>query len=630
MPTPTAKTKGFSVKAYAGDAKTLLAFNMKDRDSAKNLAGFTIHCQPDGQDPFYILNTLRFKTPGSHTQDSTEPPNSSINAPIHKFRWLHVAGSFHGSTTPFFGQYTYTVTPRFFDDSGSLKPIDNSLSAAVKLNVGPFKKNGISLGFTRGFTQSQAFVHHFGLKALIQPKSHDLIWNTSQVSGTNSEGKKYTFKDEFDWLGFTARSRIFEILNEVLNDESKTLDVFAYDLNEPDVMNSLVQLGAQGRVRIILDNAALHHSGPAKSKSKPKSKASAKGKVSGKDKPKPEDLFEQLFNKKAKDPAQCLRGHFGRYSHDKVLIVKNKTGAVKVLTGSTNLSATGLYVNSNHVIVFEDPVVAGQYAEVFEESWKDKASKAFSKSALATQTFSFGSAQIPKTEIAFSPHPEVFANKVLSGIVDRINVEAKQDGGSVLFAVMQVDAKSTGPVFPALRAIHQKQQIFSYGITDTTDGIALYRPGQKTGVLVTGKPARTKLPPPFDQVPGIGGVGHQVHHKFVVCGFNGKNPVVYCGSSNLALGGEQANGDNLLAIHDGDVATVFAIEALGLVDHFDFLDRSSAPAAKGKGAKQKFASQSQAADSAEWFLSTDDKWVNPYFDPKDLHCVDRELFSGEN
>jgi hypothetical protein len=101
----------------------------------------------------------------------------------------------------------------------------------------------------------------------------------------------------------------------------------------------------------------------------------------------------------------------------------------------------------------------------------------------------------------------------------------------------------------------------------------LYPVGKTTGVLVTGKPVNTQLPPPFDQVRNIGGVGHQIHHKFVVCGFNGPDPVVYCGSSNLALGGEQQNGDNLLAIHDGDVATVFALEALALVDHFNTLPR---------------------------------------------------------
>jgi len=43
------------------------------------------------------------------------------------------------------------------------------------------------------------------------------------------------------------------------------------------------------------------------------------------------------------------------------------------------------------------------------------------------------------------------------------------------------------------------------------------------------------------------------------------------------------NGDNLLAIRDEDVATAFAIEALALVDHFNFLDRAAAgPKAKKK------------------------------------------------
>jgi hypothetical protein len=175
-----------------------------------------------------------------------------------------------------------------------------------------------------------------------------------------------------------------------------------------------------------------------------------------------------------------------------------------------------------------------------------------------------------------------------------------------------------------LRNLHADQSVFSYGISDSPGRVSLYRPGTRNGVLVTGKPARTRLPPPFNQVPGIGGVGHQIHHKFIVCGFNGDDPVVYCGSSNLALGGEESNGDNLVAIHDGDVATVFAMEALALVDHFDFLDRSATGV---KGAKKaRFASKQQQAGSAGWFLSTDDKWAKPCFDPHDWHSVDRELF----
>ena len=603
-----------SVKAYRGDAKTLLAFNLP-REQTKNLAGFTIQCQPEGHDPYYIYNELQFENPGRHAKDPKEPPYSTINAPIHKFRWLHVPGSSHQGIQPFMGKYTYTVTPRYFDASHSLQPLNPKLSVSVDLGVGPFERGKLAVGFTRGYTQSQAFVRHFGLKALIRPKTDDLIFDTSKPSGSNAAGQQYTYQDQYGWLGFTAREKIFALVSDVLADKSLRLDMFAYDLNEPDLITSLLKLASQGRIRIILDNAALHHDTKP-----PKTKP---GKPTG---PKAEDQFEKLFNKAAK--TGILRGKFKRYAHDKVLIVSDKTGPLQVLTGSTNFSVTGLYVNSNHVLVFNDRDVAAKYSEVFEEAWKDKVSgPAFEKSPLAASTpFEFPSVT-PRTEITFSPHSKGDAAAVLDRVAERIAQEGnkKKGEGSVLFAVMQID-NGTSPVYTALNDLHQDQTIFSYGISDSPAGISLYKPGNKTGVLVTGKPASTQLPPPFSEVRNIGGVGHQIHHKFVVCGFNGDDPVVFCGSSNLAEGGEESNGDNLLAIHDADVAAVFAIEALALVDHFDFLDRYSAKSKAAKATTPPPALKRQAAVSAKWFLSTDDKWANPYYDPKDLHCVDRQLF----
>jgi len=299
---------------------------------------------------------------------------------------------------------------------------------------------------------------------------------------------------------------------------------------------------------------------------------------------------------------------------------------VKVLTGSTNFSVTGIYVNSNHVVIFEDATVAAKYSELFEAIWSEDAKPGvFQKNGLASEAFPFQSAKVPQTEISFAPHTEQAATTILNGMVDRINAEDKRSG-SVLFAVMAT-AQGTGPVLPALEKLHADDKIFTYGISDTPSGVFLYRRGSKKGVLVTGKPVKTQLPPPFNQVPGVG-LGHQIHHKFVVCGFNRPDAVVYCGSSNLALGGEMSNGDNLLAIHDTDIATAFAIEAVALVDHFDFLDQfANAPKAP-KNAKQKPpALKQQAAAGAQWFLSTTDKWVAPYYDKNDLHSVDRLLFA---
>lgn len=599
------RSKGsFRVKAYRGDAKTLLAFNL-DEQGAKGLAGFTIQTQPSGKTAYYLLNQLQFKYPSRHAQDSNEPPNSTINAPIHKFRWVHVPGSFHQGIEPVMGDYTYTVTPRYFDPKGSLLPVDPKLSVSVVVKVAPFQKAELEVGFTRGFTQSQAFVHHFGAKALIRPKGDELLFDTTAQSGANAAGAKYTYADEYRWLGYTARDHIFELLDSVIGNKSLRLDMFAYDLNEPDVIQRLLTLAKQGRVRLILDNAALHHSATA---------------------PKPEDEIETLFNAAVKkgSAAGIVRGSFNRYAHDKVMIVSDAKGPLRVLTGSTNFSVTGLYVNSNHVLVFHDRVVAAKYSEVFENAWINQAKRGtFQPSPLAASAFPFDSKATPKTEITFAPHPSPVANQMLGDIAQRIATESegKDVKNSVFFAVMQLDT-GTGPVLPALTKLHSAQNIFSYGISDTTSGIRFYAPRNKNGVLVTGKPTRTKLPPPFDQVPGVG-IGHQIHHKFIVCGFNTKAAVVYCGSSNLTAGGEEANGDNLLAIHDADIATVFTIEAVALIDHFDFLDRySQAPAA----ATPLPAAKQQAAAEAGWFLSTTDRWTIRYFDPEDLRCVDRQLF----
>ena len=63
------KKGSFSVRAYRGDAKTLLAFNMSKTD-ARKLAGFTVQVEPPGLPPYFLLNQLQFKRPADHAQDA--------------------------------------------------------------------------------------------------------------------------------------------------------------------------------------------------------------------------------------------------------------------------------------------------------------------------------------------------------------------------------------------------------------------------------------------------------------------------------------------------------------------------------------------------------------------------------
>jgi hypothetical protein len=623
-----ANAAGFSVKAWIGDAKTLLAFNFSNPADAANLAGFTVRIQPHGQPPFYLTNKLVLPGDPRHAVVAGEPANSSANAPVQKFRWLHVPGNFHQGENPFYGVYTYTATPRYFK-AGVLLPMDDSKNVSVDVQVQPFATPQVELGFTRGFTQSQAFANHFGSKALFRPSGKELLFDTNGTAGQNGAGQSFTYAQEYQWSGFTARQKVFGILSTVLGDKTLSIDVFAYDLNEPDVCKNFLQLAAEGRMRIILDNASLHH------------KAGAL-----------EDAFEQQFRKVMTGNSAILRGKFGRFAHDKIIIIHKNGTPQKVLSGSTNFSISGLYVNANHVIVFDNPDVATLYARVFNEAWNDGVSEKFTQSSLAAQEWDFNQKGLPLMSITFSPHAASAATEILNGMARRI-------GGtktSVLFAVMDVESGG-GAVLAALQKIHQEQQLFSYGITDNggTD-ISLYRPGVRDGILVTGKPGKVLLPPPFDQEKNIG-LDHQIHHKFIVCDFNQPNAIVWCGSSNLAQGGEENNGDNLIHIKDMDIATVFAIEAISLVDHFDFRDAHGSgatavskapPAPKGEGqtAAQHAATKKPAAavagaaggDSNPNPMATsadapptlqlygNDSWAQRYFDPNDLHCEDRLLF----
>ena len=635
-------TKGFTVTAYQGDAKTLLAFDLP-KYKAAGLAGFSIKVQPHGKPAYYLLNKLLLPVNRKNAYVKGEPADSTANAPIQKYRWLHVPGSFHQGENVFYGVYTYTITPRYFKKK-VLLPLNPALSCAIDIQVRPFVSGQLELAFTRGFVQSQGFVHHFGPNAPFQPQgaARTLLFDTTQQAGTNKQGQHYTYQQEYDWSGYTARERIFGVLSEIIADPTLTLDVFAYDLNEPDVIKIFLKLAAEGRIRLILDNADLHHSAAN---------------------PKPEDQVETLFNQAAKAPAAILRGRFGRYAHDKVFVVYKNQLPLKVLTGSTNFSVTGIYVNANHVLIFNNATVAALYARIFQESWNDQVSEVFSTSSFAQAPFPVNEKGLPKMSITFAPHPDAFALSNLQTMADRIGAETS----SVLFAVMSV-SEGGGPVLPALMNKHTDQKVFSYGISDAPGtGISLYKPGNKTGVLVTGKPGAVTLPPPFDAEETVG-IGHEIHHKFIVCGFNKPDAVVWCGSSNLALGGEEQNGDNLIRIDDPAIATVFAIEAVGLVDHFDFRDSlakatplpapdPAIPAAgKSKAVKDKNTKLSslkadatskpvpapakesaavtetlpaQGTPPVTWHLHIDDSWVARYYNKKDLYCTDRLLFSNK-
>lgn len=543
------------VRAYKGDAMTLLAFDLHP-SLLKNFVGFSIRVSQGARKPYFLMNRLAFPAEilEKNGIDKWEKLSSEYS-PFQLFRWVHVPNTEHFVGKPFYGEYTYKVTPRYLEND-ILKPLDENLTASVSIDLSPFRDGDIQVGFTRAFISSQAYARRFNNNVKLRSNDTDLIFDVKAKSGSikkfnkktnKQEDVPYTFEDQHKYLGWQARDRVMEFLDEAIQNTSLKLDVFAYDLNEPVVVEKMIKLAKQGRLRVILDDAGEH-----------------------KKEDSYEAAFETLFKQEATGSSAIFRGHYQSLAHSKVMIQRNNNAAakaIKVLTGSTNFTINGMYINANHVILFNNKMVAQLYADAFDASFGKEQMSGFKNSASAAGDFVIEASKMPDMTLRFSPHLKKYTDQFFAAITNRI-LRASSD---VLFAIMDDDSAST--ILSAVNQQVENDKIFTYGITDNTSRIKLYKPGDKKGVKVSGKGTETKLPPPFNEVAKI--AGHNIHHKFIVVDFRGKDSVVYCGSSNLAYNPEQKNGDNLIEIRDDDVVTVFAIETIRLVDHFHWRNKES-------------------------------------------------------
>ena len=443
---------------------------------------------------------------------------------------------------------------------------------------------------------------------MAQPKTLD--YNTDE------------FKPQYEFLGYTARKLVFDFLDEAVADRNVTLDVFAYDIDEPDIVHLLEKLGT--RLRIFLDDAPLHNS-EAQIKLEAKKK---KGRKRTDEEVRASVLEEKVWDRllkstgdKKNDPAakHVKRGHFSRFAHNKVMIQKKDGKPVKVLTGSANFSVRGLYVQANNVLVFDDPDTAKSYADVFQAVWDDpkaaKSATGFANSDLSRKwTPRKLRSGMPPFEVAYSPHKTDTVS--LKRVADAIDAAES----SVLFAVMQLGGggsvmDGSSPRRPRTRTCSGTASRRTSPRTRTTAGRnhARHLPGAGgKKVLVPFAFLKDNVPPPFAREVN-GGMGQVIHNKFVVVDFNGPTPVVFTGSSNLASGGEKSNGDNLIAIFDRAIATMFGVEAIRLVDHYGF--RAALAGATAKPL------QLETADAR-----VKKKWWEPYYDKKEAKYTERVLF----
>jgi hypothetical protein len=226
-------------------------------------------------------------------------------------------------------------------------------------------------------------------------------------------------------------------------------------------------------------------------------------------------------------------------------------------------------VQSNNTLVFSDDNVPKLLGKVFDAYFaiidKRGAATKFRNNALSQSWHDVAGTSGVRIKIAVSPHAEPALS--LDPIADAID----QAASSVLYAVVFLN-QLTGQVRDALEELMHRST-FSYGISQRRGALSVFKPDGTRG-LVSFAYLANDAPEPFSSewssYAGGNSRSNVLHHKFVVTDFNKPSAKVFTGSSNMAAGGEKENGDHIIMIEDGRVATAYAVEALRSFDHFHF------------------------------------------------------------
>ena len=570
-----ATSSDLSLKLWRGERMCLIGMDVND--PADDFVGFAIEVKAPGSSSFVPLNNrLAFSYDQPLKQAVTGARwYPSLEAPFQKFRWIDFPNDPKG------GDYQYRVTEMHMPRDGQLVK-GTSVSAAITLDPIIYQ-DFLDVGFTRNFASSQAYADRYKNSPNIIPAKPDAGLKFKKVAG-----------DVYEWLGFETYQLIFGILDEVLANKNLSLDVFAYDLNEPDFVDKLEKLGK--RLRIVIDNSGSHApSTSAESQAEKRLIASA-------------------------GAANVKRMKFIKLQHNKVLIVRSGDQAQKVLFGSTNFSFRGVYIQANNALVAYAPQAAQLFKQYFELALANAgkpAKKWYETAAMSQKWLPVTIAGKPSLKFCFSPHDD---SDLSMKPVGQAIAGAKS---SVFFSIAFLYQTKSGPVRQAIDKL-MKSNVFSYGISDKPGQLQVFKPDKSIGLVDFAYLAKV-TPPPFN-TEWSGGSGIHQHDKFVVTDFNLPTAQVFTGSSNLAPSGEEGNGDNLVCIQDQKVATSYAIEGLRIFDHLHFrvrMQNGQAPK-KAKGSAKKSDALTLQKPTK---ISGKPAWFEGSYQKGSQAAADRMLFS---
>jgi phosphatidylserine/phosphatidylglycerophosphate/cardiolipin synthase-like enzyme len=556
-------------RAIAGTHVVILAWDLKPGQKAKlaGLLGFALErseLKADGSvaESYWMRGIKRFKDKDKGLPAGT--PVSTFDHPIQAFQW--------GDYTAKSGRhYRYRIVPLH----GQPKHLTADAAAAVVLDVRT-ERDATSAAdpaappirhdiyFNRGVIGSQAYARDFGNATpdIDDPGSPEMVWLSHGLYEA--------------LMAFIGRA----------TDQRFGLRAAVYEFHYQPVVNAFAAaVGAGADVKIVYD-----------------AESSYKG---------PNEQAIAIAGLDA-DDAVIRRTVSEGIRHNKFIVLLQGGAPVAVWTGSTNISAGGIFGHSNVGHVVWDAAIARQYLDY----WTDLA-----KNLTCTRLRPINNAKTP-TPVGKPPKnsvtplfsardalSETTAPATLQWYADRM-AEARQlvcftvafnldtvfqqvlaRDNDVLRYIVKDDALAANETLGVDRDV-----IFAAGSTFGDGFLANFRSER-------GNPLNTN---------------DYIHTKFMLVDPLSSDPLVVSGTANFSRPSQWTNDENMLVIRgDTRVADIYFGEYMRVFDHH-----------YARYIVRKIRNESGADPNAGYLKQTSVEWTRSQFDPGSYKSKRRRYFVG--
>jgi len=533
----------FSVTAISGTYVIVLGFNAEKSDTS-GLLGFAINRTDHTEGEQYWLRGIK-------TFEETVPDPvpgmlySTLEHPVQSFHWGdYTAKADH--------KYTYTVVPLF----GKPKSLQQGVPVEINVETESADMGKHAIHFNRGVAGSQAY------KAKFKNKRPEDVKN----------------RKAFVWLSRGLEEAVVDFISQA-NGPEYGLRASMYEFNYLPVLEAFKKAADQGAdVKIVYDSR----------KENPRENSDeAIDKVG----------IRALVKRREANPSYI--------SHNKFIILLKDDKPMEILSGSTNMTLSGIFGQANVGHIVRDEQVATKFLDYWTELYNDCPAKELREWNF-TETPDPAGPCVPNTITPiFSPRKSLNALKWYAEKMDEAND--------------MVCLTAAFGVHDFLRDVLSKKKNCSrYVILDKKgkDYDALCKVPNVQVAVGSHLSGDTLYHWAKEKITEYSVHVRYIHTKFMLLDPLSDNPVTITGSANFSDASTTKNDENSLVISgDKGTADIYLGEFMRLFYHFYFRYVVQNQKAKS-GSKEKQRS----------YLKPDDSWVAKYYQKDSKNERERIMF----